>query len=343
MYCMAGSIGDLDPSKAPLVLRRVSPVWKAIADSMPRLWSMITVTPPQLLLPNVQVIREWLERSGRTCLDISIHAPVSFPDYNLVAAILAEFMPSCRRWQHLALFVPVEFLPMLLSNPSAPLPALESLKLAMDQQPHFTIDRSAARLRSVSLLALSSLGFLNGSDLNLAWDKVTHLDIKTTTGAIDVIWDIFFQCPNLFSLTIIAANNPYIPKIPFRRGRVFHSNIRQLTMYVSAHPAVIGYFLDGLYLPLLQELRLCFTDLGYEPYLWPKMAILDLRERCRPPLSKVAIAGKTIFEADFVDFVQRMKHLDELDVAHETHDLVTHVVRDVVPPDDGADSTNSPH
>lgn len=333
MCCMASSVGDLNPANAPLALRRVSTTWRDILDSMPCLWSTITVTPSQILPQNVPVIKEWLGRSGTTrLLDISIQVPPDFPDLDLLAAILAEFMPTCRRWQNLILSIPVQFLPMLLSNPDAPLPALESLKLAMNHQPQFTVDASATHLRSVYLLALPPLVMPSGCDLNLAWGQITHLNIQTVTGTIDSIWDIFFQCPQLLSLIIVAPNNSSIPKIPFHRRNVFHSNIRQLSMFVNARSAVIGCFLDGLCLHELQELRLSFTGItNSETSLWPKTAILDLRRRCLPPLATISIAGKNIPEKDLVEFVREMRYLERLQVTYGTRELVTPYIRSLLP------------
>ena len=337
LYCMVGGIGDLNPANAPLVLRRVNTAWKVVTDSTPCLWSTIAITPPQFLRSNVQAIKEWLERAGTTnLLNISVSVPPGFPDLSLLLAVLAEFMPFSRRWQRMDLSIPVEFLPLLLSNPGAPLPALESLTLAMGRQPNFTIDSSARRLRSVSLLALPPMGLIDGTQLNLGWKQITHLNIGTVTGTLDVLWDIFFQCPQLLSLTISALNNCSIPKIPFHRNHLYHSNIRQLTMFVNAHPGAIGDFLDGLYLHNLQELQLNFTDPADEVCIWPKTAILDLRQRCLPPLAKIVIAGKFIFEEDLVDFVKNMKHLEQLEITYEEHKLVTPYVRDLMPRSDTA-------
>jgi len=103
---MAGSIGDLSHANNLLALRRVSSTWSDILDS----------TPSQILPQTVQVVKEWLGQSGMTCLlDISIQAPPDFPNLDLLTAILAEFMPTCRRWKNLALCVPAELPPMLLS------------------------------------------------------------------------------------------------------------------------------------------------------------------------------------------------------------------------------------
>jgi len=162
------------------------------------------------------------------------------------------------------------------------------------------------------------------------------LDIRAFTGTIDGIWDIFELCPQLLSLVVAARLNPSVLPIPFHQGHLLHSCIRRLSMSVDAHPAVIGQFLDGLYLPCLQELQLCFDDPKDEMDLWPGTAILELRKRCLPPLAKVVIGGKFILEEDLVDFLQRMRNLEQLEVMYTMHDLVTPRVRNLLPQDDTA-------
>jgi hypothetical protein len=101
-------------------------------------------------------------------------------------------------------------------------------------------------------------------------------------------------------------------------------------MFVKTHPAVIGDFLNGLYLHSLQELQPNFTDPANEMCLWPRNANLDLCERCLPPLAKVSTSGKYILEEDLVDFVHKMKHLEQLDMTYEEHKLVTPSVHDLL-------------
>jgi hypothetical protein len=330
LYCIADSIGDLDPYTAPLLLRRVSTDFRAIADSTPALWRTISITQHQILLSNVQVVKEWMVRSGTTSpLDVCVYAS---PDSNqdILVALLAELVPSHCRWRNLVLSIPVELLPMLLSNPDARLPMLQSLMLVMEDERNFTFDSpDECPLRYHSLSTHSSLVEPHGS----AWGLITHLNIKTVTGTVDALWNLFAHCPRLFFLSVTARLDLPIPKPP---SQLFHSNIHYLIMSVDAHPALIGSFLDRMYLPCLHELQPSFEG-DEDPVIpWPRFAILDLRERCLPPLYRVVISGKFILEEDLVYFVQRMKHLEQLEVWFMEKDLVTPRVRDLLPQNETA-------
>lgn len=323
MYCMAGNYGDLDPAKPPLLLRRVSHTWQALADSIPSLWSSIAVTPSQFIPANVSVVKEWLGRSSSTSpLNLALHAP-PHPDRSLLLAILAEFMPYCRRWKCLGLHIPVEYLPVILKNPAVPLPSLESLGLSIDSQPRFTINSSAIRLRSITLTIRPPLFQPQGNLFDLAWNQITYLNIRTIAETIEAIWGVFLNCPQLLTLIVSATNNPSIPRIPFHPGRLCRSKLRYLTMSVNAPVGVVGYFLDGLYLPDLQELSLHFTALNDNPCIWPGVAIVSLRDRCIPPLVKVTVTGKVVPEAELIHFIRRMKYLEQLTIDYGARGLVT--------------------
>jgi hypothetical protein len=331
-YCVAGSHGELDPTKAPLLLRGVSDTWKTVADSTPSLWSSIALTPPQFIPANVQVVKEWFERSGATApLEITIRAP-EHPTHFLLLAMLAECMPYSRRWTYVNLHIPVDYLPIMLCNSDVPLPSLEGLTLSIDGQPHFAIT-SAPRLRCVTLTVQPPLSQPQGRILHLAWNQITYLNIHTVAGTIEAIWDIFLQCPQLLTLIVSATNNPSIPRIPFHRHRLFRSKLRHLSLSVNTRAGVIGYFLDGLFLPDLQELHLYFTDINDEPCTWPGEAIIGLRDRCLAPLVKVVVTGKVVTEPDLVDFVRKMKYLEQLTISYGTRSLITGVVAAFMPRD----------
>jgi hypothetical protein len=265
-------------------------------------------------------------------LRITILAPINV-DYNVLNAMLATFIPTSDRWQYLNLGIPNTSLSMLLSNANAPLPSLERLTMVMTTQPIIALSPTATRLRRVRLNVHPPMGTPHGGLLNLAWSQITYLEITAVAGNIEVIWSIFTQCPRLQSLTVVAPNNHATPYIPFYPHHVFHSNLCQLVVFTSSRPGVIGYLLDGLYLPCLQDLQLHFTDHVYDTHIWPKAEILSLRSRALPPLTMLSVMGKTISEADLCDFVPRMKYLEVLAVNDGFTNLVTQAVRDLLPQD----------
>lgn len=332
LYCLAGSHGELNPAKAPLLLRIVSSTWKTIADSTPSLWSSIVLTPPQFIPANVRVVKEWFERSGTTSpLEVTIHAP-EHPTKFLLLAMLAEFMPYSHRWKYLNLRIPVDYLPIMLSNSDVPLPSLEGITLGIDAQPHFVLT-PAPHLRYVTLAVQPPLSQPKAGIMYLAWRQIVYLNIRTIAGTIEDIWDIILQCPQLLTLVVSATNNPSIPRIPYHRHRLFRSKLRHLTLSVNTRAGVIGYFLDGLFLPDLQEFYLYFTDLDDEPCMWPGKAMVALRDRCLAPLVKVAVIGKVITEPDLIDFVRRMKYLEQLTICYGTRSLITAAVAALIPHD----------
>jgi len=330
---MQGHVGDLDPTQPPLAFLKVCRTWKTIAESIPSLWSGIAITPPHFLRANLPVVKKWLRRSGSTRLQVGIYAPLTIRPA-LLNEMIAVFLPTSHRWECLNLGIPVHSLQVLLN---APLPSLETLIVSLNIQPIIAVSPTATRLRNVHLSVYPPLITPDGGLLYLGWNHITHLVITSVAGTIEDIWNIFPRCPCLVSLNVMASNNHATPFIPYFPHRPFYSNrLTQLIVSTNSRPGVIGYFLDGLYLPALQDLQLRFTDRVYDTHAWPRAAILDLRRRALPLLSMLCVRGKTIAEEDLCGFVLEMKYLERLDVNDGTNDLVTQAVLNLLPQDEAA-------
>jgi hypothetical protein len=331
---MQDCIGNLDPTQPPLAFLKVCTAWKTIAESIPSLWSGILVAPPYFLWAKLPVITEWLQRSRSARLQIGIYAP-QIVDDGLLTAMINIFQPTSNRWECLNLSVPSQYLQRFLHNQDAPLPSLETLMLSLITQPVTGLSPTATRLRNVQLTVFPPMVTPHGGLLNLNWNQITYLEITSMAGTIADIWNTFTQCPFLETLKVTARNNHTTPFIPFHPLNLFCSNfLTQLTLITNSRPGVIGYFLDGLYLPCLERLDLHFTDRLYDTHIWPSAEILSLRSRALPPLTMLSVRGKTIGETDLCDFVTRMKHLEMLDVNDGTNDLVTQTVYSLLPRDD---------
>jgi hypothetical protein len=328
--CMEDLTGNLDSTQPPLAFLHVCPTWAAIAESTPDLWSSIEVTHLQFLPSNVEAVKQWLQRTRSVQLRVVIVAPI-IVDPTLLYAMLSTFIPTSARWQHLNLAIHAAALPLLLNNPHAPLTSLESLTLALTAQPYLDLSPTATRLRSVILKIHPPMKAPHGGLMNLGWGQLKHLEMSTVAGTIDIIWNIVTRCHDLESLTITAPNGYAIPYIPFYSQNLFYSKLRQLILVICARPGVIGYLLDGLHLPYLQDLQIHFTNRVYDTHIWPKSEILSLRSRSLPPLSMVSVMGKTIEEDDLCDFVTRMKYLEKLAVNDGSADLVTTAVSGLLP------------
>jgi len=83
MYSLEDSFNDLHPRFGPLKLLHIDVTFRDFAESMPSLWSTITIFPAQIIDTNVPVLRRWLVRSGtgplNVCVGIQSQHPRSPP------------------------------------------------------------------------------------------------------------------------------------------------------------------------------------------------------------------------------------------------------------------------
>lgn len=99
-------------SEAPLLLGRVSKLWRAVVYGTAELWSSIHVVIPSSMTERDQAIRReatkaWLARSGACPLNISMYAD-SPPGE--VVLFLEDIMPLSRQWRALELSLPMQLL-----------------------------------------------------------------------------------------------------------------------------------------------------------------------------------------------------------------------------------------
>lgn len=336
LLSVAGETGLLDRRKPPLLLREVSPAWKAHADSIQDLWTTISVTAPYFNRQNLKVVRDWLSRSGSTKpLNITLSPPTPDTDLHLLHDFQALLLTTSRRWAQLNLLVPTRTLPFMLSNPNAPLPALEALSLTLESQPHLVLSPTATRLRTVCLTVFPGLTTPSPIFCNLNWQQITQLDLRTVLGTVDFVWDVLVYCPNLRGLQITAMANINPPSAPFNPIRRLSLKLEHLSMYVNARPGYIGYFLDGLHLPRLHSLTLVFAPNRIrEETVWPLEAILALYDVSLPPLTNFFLYGKAVSERRLIELVSRIRRLRELIVCDGTFDYVTDPVKILLPRDE---------
>lgn len=203
----------------------------------------------------------------------------------------------------------------------------------MPEQPQFTIHPSATNLRAVTMCMNTTRPFfICGQTLNLPWAQLASLEINTCIGALDCIWDVLSRCISLHDLKILAPMNDCIPAIPITPQVRWQFNfLRSFYLVVNIQPAIIGFLLDALRLPLLETFDVSFLNSSIDPNGWPKEAIIALRERSVAPLKQVAVYGKEICQADLIDFATRMPTLEELVVENGKANLVTPAVIALLP------------
>jgi hypothetical protein len=322
---MEGRVGDLDPTQAPLIFRDVSEEWREIADSLHDLWAGLIVAPNQFLLYNIRVIKQWLKRAGNHELNIIIHSNPNISN-RVVRRILSAVMPTSFQWRYLELFLPVRFLPRVLSNRQFRLPLLRGLKVFLTAQPTCVLTAESAPILEHLYLVLQGAFSLNGDSFRLPWPQFSHLDMRTAAGTLDCAWDLFARSTALCGLTISATHNSTIPSIPYDQHRLLRSKLRHLTIHSNTRSGAIGFLLDGLLLPCLEELQIHFTDNADEVNKWPKNEVLSLRRRSVAPLRLFTIRGKVVSQADLIDFVDSARTIEWVVAADRHNNYVTPAV-----------------
>ncbi|KAF7969524.1 hypothetical protein HWV62_27017 [Athelia sp. TMB] len=329
---VASSRRDLNPNNAPLVLRKVSRRWRAIADGRKNLWSHLTIQPSQFHQANAAVASQWLKRAGATTM-LQITLVAHGIHRRHIRRVLDAILHTSIQWECLYLDVPASSAKYVLNNPAVAFPALKQLRLEIDG--HVVLKPHAPLLDAVRLL-IRPPTWQPMTIMNLGWASITYLDIDIASGTLDYIWHVMYLCPHLDTLRVTAFINCMLPQRPVLLHHHIYSNIRKLRLVCDLRPSVVAHFLYGLTLPRLNYLELiCFDD-SPESFEWPMKAITDLRQRCLPPLVSLVTVGKRIFEADIIALVRNLKYLEEIAVVHENQDLVTDAVRALLPRDNAA-------
>ena len=330
LFSVQGELGLLDHSKPPLLFSLVSPGWDRIASATQDLWTTIAVTEPYFIPQNLELVRAWLIRSGPTKpLQVTLSPSIVNPNLHVIRAFQALFLAGSHRWSYLSLSIPVALLPAMLSNPAVSLQALERLVLALPSHPMLVLSPTATRLSQVSLTTLPEHMAPHPLLLNLNWNNMTHVDLLTPAGTIEMVWRILEFCRNLCCLTIHATNNMKCPHIPYDINHRLWNNLQHLTMWVNTRPGALEYFFDALFLPQLRSLRLdCIPNIGVqEDTLWPLKALLRLYAVALPPLTHFTLRGKIVNELDLIHLVSTIKSIRQLEVYDQRFTYVTASVR----------------
>jgi hypothetical protein len=338
---MENRIGNLNPKEAPLLFLQICRLWSRIANTTPQLWSSLAVLPGHWYPNCGLIVRQWLERTERVSktlplieLTIFLFAGPATPIQRL-PEVLAATIPVSYRVEYFQLALPCHVLPILLSNPSAELTSLRTLKLWLSEQPEFTLHSSATSLRNVSLI-LERAFIPLGDTFDLLWPQISFLEIHTLRGMVTCVYDLITRCSALDTLAIIAISNPAIPYIPFHAQRPLLSPIRHLFISANTRSGAIGYFLDGLKLPSLNSLQLAFITgpYNYGTDLWPSEAIISLRGRSIAQLKSLIVLGHTVHEDSLIDLALRINTLEQLMVANGGINYVTPYVAQLLPQSD---------
>ncbi|KZP13080.1 hypothetical protein FIBSPDRAFT_1049650 [Athelia psychrophila] len=307
--------------EAPVVLGKVSRLWRAVSRNTPRLWSTIDTEWIYDEKDRVAVVK-WLERS-HPC-PLTVHA-WKLGDNGLWWDMLANI---AARIEHLEIRVKVNKLAQLFSIDGIQrLDALQSLHLQVThhmRNPEFEeitqidLGTRAPRLTNIRVGFKLTLEHLILPSIQIT---VCNLRLKDITS-----FTLFLQeAVNLVDCTVVvdSFNADVSPRFPVR-----HTTLEKLSIEVIRHREsdVLGSILPWLDLPSLREFK--WGSHGYcdvdpinstrDPLEWPITIFLNFLSRSGCTLSKLwTDSGPT--EEDILRYLVEVPSVVDLAISPPSH------------------------
>ncbi|KAF8958489.1 hypothetical protein BDZ97DRAFT_1762121 [Flammula alnicola] len=297
-------VDDLWPTRrrAPLRLAAVCKVWREIAFSTPRIWTStaINLNPKQKIPPQVELASQWLSRSGKLPLFITLNIPVDqhtpvLPGRSTKALfqLLRTYAP---RWKQLDLFIPPTFHRSFLSGLRwAPL--LEYIKIANSEEQRQEVVEESMEFRLDITPSLKRIRFsdLHLKKIFLGLDNLTSLEVDNGI-ALDEILEMLSRAPRLvhcrLSRLLDSTSDLKLPT-----AYLTHSSLEDL--YVSPEDTWsergLSLLCDQLKLPSLQSFT--YTSEECKETL-PVDSLVSLFGRSHSPITRLSLRSFDIIPAD---------------------------------------------
>lgn len=270
--CHAESYRIMSP--APLNLGAVCYAWRSIAWATPKLWSSIAVNIcREDLLRLVSLAEEWLDRSGTLPLTISLYSRFYKDDYLKRASshtmyFLNGIKRRSRRWQHLSLEMPHNYVFQLCDNRNIDEPTdLQSLYIhRIDQAP--PIQCPVLRLNARHSPRCVTLRDIEFKYLDIKWKNLTYLRVDEQI-SLTTCLDILNRVPKLehfgFSFNGHNVDNVQVPSF------LTHQALRSLQYRANSPMYLADAFLLIISLPSLEE-----VDYDAQMFQLPVQSIISI-------------------------------------------------------------------
>ncbi|PPQ95673.1 hypothetical protein CVT26_008325 [Gymnopilus dilepis] len=359
----------ISASEAPLLLTHVCRKWRSVALSSPRLWSRLHITFSDAYRPDrapvhgygytpnssgnpafvalkrrCDVVKEWLRRSGRHPLSISIYyrstavQPLLFGMVNradnLTRELLEIVTPTCERWRSLELCIPADvFRQLRMMMPSSDsCQLLTSVKLNFYPRPDhdfisgvalanltqseiessLDVFLNAPQVQKLTLerLYLSQLSTVERVPYPLFNHNLTHFCSRMILSFSESL-GLFRHCPGLVHCKVHVAQRQDDPS--GAPGDAYSPVIlsRLLTLSISEHgieKGALDYFYSSFQAPSLK-----WMDYR-KPYGvgWSHLPVRVLIETCHQ-LQKLTIDPNDFNERSLLQILEtvssNLKHL----------------------------------
>jgi len=292
------------PSYAPLILGGVSKAWREAVWATPPLWSSLHIRIKSHTRPSVQLIREWLSRSGQLPLSIRVDSSgiQELPTLYTFLDVLQEY---AHRWNILLLSIEPCWYPKLFDDLKGA-PALEILHLL----PHWCQRPGdpAFTLHNTPCLRHVQLSDVYIRKIHIQWHTITHLKVNNLSG--EELWSIL-----QFANGLIKCEVRFLDGDDTTLSVLTLPSLQQFTLHPreSVSSAIV---LGRLICPVLND----FTyDSSTEGALAPIDTLFAFCEHSRAEITHLTLTGITnedqICDENFVRLLANLPLITRLSLS----------------------------
>jgi hypothetical protein len=296
---------DYPDQGAALLFAQICSRWRAIALSMPWLWSRLRVRYSVSTMERaVPILAIWLARSGQCLLSLDLHQFNSGVGTG-TSAFMTTIMPHCNRLQHFSMYACLDTLQTFCSISTGIFPMLESVSLGPPfiiygvryRAPACDTFKNAPQLRTIHIESIDHPSFME-----FPWIQLTTISIAVHDRECLTILQL---CPNLESCIFRSRPSP-APIVNISYRPFIHPRIRLFR--IEAQPE--SEFINCLTLPALRHVSI------YRFHTATDLISLLTRSACCVETLAVDI---TLPLPEFERLVKHLPHLVELGVQQRNY------------------------
>jgi hypothetical protein len=239
---------DKKERSTPLRLGAVCRRWRQLAWATPQLWSSLVVEVKALGEHPLQLIAEWLKRSGSLPLTIRFNHPSAKQVRGVYPAVTNILNKHSARWYDMYLDIPADHLHHLCGSSQGNI--LRRLTLR-----HSILNPTRSKFSTFSMtskprptdLTLLSVGL---PCVNITWNNLTVASLYDI--GVDECVELIRRAPLLQTLRLQEINTSS-GGFPTPNKRIVHPHLHSLELWGVRKKSVVFGILDSLCLPSLEQ------------------------------------------------------------------------------------------
>ncbi|KDR84124.1 hypothetical protein GALMADRAFT_205867 [Galerina marginata CBS 339.88] len=270
----------------PFVLAAVCKDWRDIVTSTPQIWSTANIHIGRNVIPEVELTIQWITRSGRLPLNISLSL-WSVPNPDSLSPLFQAIREQAPRWRRLSLRLPSNFYPIFIKDITRA-PFLEYLQLY-----HPRFHGGGFHLPNTPLLSRLHLSDTPLANLTLQWDNLTDLQAQDTF--VNEILEIFRRAQQLVTCKLeILEGFAHEELYPVPAAPIVHLSLKDFEVGLQRCDGLVDLelLLDKLVLPSLDRFVYHSGGHGPEPNTADHFISFFTRSQCLLTTLVMKVGGK---------------------------------------------------